>query len=87
MGFSTPPSTAQSDNESPTEPPTKRRRITKHRDVDATKEDEKMPQYLDLSEHNIDPDEQEQMDKLLKVLNKRRKIGKSNYRSVSRTWC
>jgi hypothetical protein len=63
MALNTPPST-QSEDESP---PTKRRRLNDAKDRNAT--------HLDLSSDKIFEDEQEQLDKLLKVLRKRRKIG------------
>jgi NAD-dependent histone deacetylase SIR2 len=74
INLATPPSTTD-EQESPSQPPKKRRRITKDTD-ELKKEGEKgQPQYLDMSSAKIDGDEQEQLDKLMKVLHKRRKIG------------
>lgn len=42
---------------------------------------ERNPAHLDLSSHKIYEDEQEQLDRLMKVLHKRRKIGTSHIRS------
>jgi hypothetical protein len=67
MALSTPPST-QSEDESP---PKKRRRLD-----DAT---ERNPAHLDMSSYKVYEDEQQQLDKLLKVLHKRRKIGTSMF--------
>ncbi|KAF2173212.1 hypothetical protein M409DRAFT_62785 [Zasmidium cellare ATCC 36951] len=55
-------SSASSDKDGP--PPAKRRRISKDRSAD----------YLDLYADTIDPDQQAQLDRLLKVLHKRQKI-------------
>jgi NAD-dependent histone deacetylase SIR2 len=71
----TPPST-QDEGESPSQRPKKRRRITK--DADEVKRDspqQGQQQHLDLSSDEIDGDDQEQLDRLMKVLHKRRKIG------------
>ena len=53
---------ASSDKDGP--PPAKRRRISKERTTE----------YLDLQADTIDPDQQEQLDRLLKVLHKHQKI-------------
>jgi hypothetical protein len=65
MALLTPPST-QSEDDSP---PMKRRRLNDAKERNSA--------YLDLTSRRPYEDEQEQLDKLLKVLHKRRKIGRS----------
>ena len=82
MSAATPRST-QDEEESPSQPPKKRRRITK--DTEDAKGLQQQ-QHLDLSSDEVDGDEQEQLDRLLKVLHKRRKIGGCLSRSFRYVW-